>query len=128
MSNTRKCLGTNRDNGPCSATPRPGRDYCQWHAPDLAADRARWQAEGGRAKSNANRARKQVLAAGLELDDIHRILCKVLLDVVTLQTEPGVGTAAATIARSIATIRQASDLEARIVALEERTGQRKGTA
>lgn len=67
-----------------------------------------------------------MLTAGLALPDLDAKLCQALTDVLAGDLEPSVGTAAAAIARTISTIRTATALEARIAALEDRTGGREG--
>lgn len=118
------CKGTNAAGNPCQAMPLKGKDYCAWHDESLAGQRRAWSVAGGRNKSNDARARKRVLTSGLELAEIDSALCAALLDVLSGQLEPGIATAAAGVARSIATIRTASDLEARITALESQRGGR----
>jgi hypothetical protein len=126
MADARRCIGTNRDGGPCSAMPRAGREHCQWHDPELAEARAQWKVAGGKAKSNSARARRKVLAAGLHLHEVDAALCGALLDVLAGKIEPGVATAAATVARSIVAVRQAGEMEDRLAALEAASGLTKG--
>ncbi len=116
-----QCLGTNRDGGPCSAWVPSGRDHCQWHDPDREAERRQWRARGGQNRSNRHRAKKQVFAAGLSLDEVDGALSAALARVLTGRMEPNVGTAASTIARAIIAVRQVSDLDARLTALEAAT-------
>ncbi len=58
----------------------------------------------------------------MTIDDIDSTLCQALRDVSTGRMEPGVGTSMATIARTITTIRTASEIEARIATLEAQVG------
>jgi len=121
------CKEPNKAGKPCGATHyRDG--FCRWHHPDLEAQRQAERIAGGKAKANDARARKKVLAAGLSLEAVDAALCGALLDLLDGKLEPNVGTAAATIARTIATVRQQTTLEARISALEDRTGLNEGQA
>lgn len=123
-----KCQGTNRDGDPCSATPQPGKQWCVWHDPDRAEERAQWNREAGRAKSHKVQARKKVLTAGLDLGEIDAALCKALLDVLKGSLEPGVATAAATVARTISQLRTDGDFEKRLKELERQEDIRKRSA
>lgn len=124
--NTTKCQATNRDGSPCSARPQPGKDVCVWHDPDRASERQGWNRNAGRAKSKQVQARKRVLAGGMELNEVDAALCTALLDVLSGDLEPNIGTAAAGIARSIASVRQAGEIERRLDALEASATQREG--
>jgi hypothetical protein len=115
---TRRCSGTNKDGTACSAPPRAGSDWCAWHDPDLAEDRARWQAMGGRAKANPVRARKR-LAVAPDLPTLDAALCEALTDLLDGRLEPGVASAAASLSRAIVTLREVGTIEARIIALEK---------
>jgi hypothetical protein len=46
-----RCAGRKRDGGPCAVTVNAGQRYCWWHNPNLAAERRRIAATGGRAKA-----------------------------------------------------------------------------
>ncbi len=117
MADARRCSGQNKDESPCSAAVQPGRAYCVWHDPARADDRARWQVEGGRARSNRARARKH-LQETRDLREVDALLCASLTSVLAGRITPGVGTAAASIARAIVAVRTAHDLEARLAAIE----------
>lgn len=118
MVNTGKCQGRNRRGGPCSATARTGRTWCVWHDPDLAAQRQQWNRNAGQAKSNTARAKKRLLASGMELPEVDSALCQALREVLSGAIEPGVASAAASLARAIVQVRTISDLEVRLAALE----------
>lgn len=120
--NATGCTATTKSGSPCSATPRVGTGYCPWHDPSLEAERHGWKINAGRSKSTRNRARKRILSAALDLSEIDAALCQALLDLLDGKLEPNVGTAAATIARAVSTIRTASELEARLTALESQVG------
>lgn len=129
MAETRRCTASNKDGSPCSATPRAESGFCPWHDPSLATERQGWKVNAGRAKSTRNRARKKVLSAAMGLHEIDAALCRALLDVLDGALEPNIATAAATVARTVSTIRTASELEARLRALEARAeGKQSWTA
>ncbi len=127
MVNTGECQGKNRGGGPCSATPRTGRTWCVWHDPDLVEQRRRWNREAGRAKSNTARAKKRLLASSMELREVDSALCLALEGVLSGQIEPGVASAAASLARAIVQVRNAGDLEERLTALELAAEGRQGS-
>ncbi len=121
-----QCLGTNRDGNPCSATPDPGATFCRWHDPNRESEREEWRRKGGAARSNRARARKQLAAAALTIDDLDALLCRALVQVAAGKMEPGVGTSMAGIARTVVAIRSTGELERRLEELERQAATRKG--
>jgi len=117
-----RCSGTNREGGPCNAEIRPGRKWCRWHDPELEAERAEWRRKGGEARSNRNRARKQLPDAVLTPVELQGLLSKALRDVLMGQLEPGIANAAAGLSRALVTIRESAELEERLSALEAAAG------
>ncbi len=95
---------------------------CRWHHPDLESARRAGRIAGGKNRSNRERAKKQALAAGTDLSVVDRALCSALGGVLAGRIEPGVGTAAASIARAIIAIRQAGEMEERLARLEDQAG------
>lgn len=128
MADTSRCQGTNREGGPCSATPRTGRQWSIWHDPTLAEQRRRWNSEAGRAKSNASRARKKALSGARHLAAVDAALCVALDRVLEDTIEPSVATAAASLSRAIVATRQAGAFEDRLTELEARAGLPVGGA
>ena len=120
MAEERRCAATNRTGEPCSAQPLPGRPYCRWHDPQLAADRKRWATEGGRAKSNARRAQRELQLAAAGVGQLPAVLFRALGRVEAGELEPNVATAMATLGRAIVAATQAAELEERLAALEAR--------
>jgi hypothetical protein len=104
-----RCLATTQDGKPCAAKPRPSSDFCPWHDPALAGNRAEWSRRGGQGKSNARRAAKAV--AGMSLDDIDMLLGAALKGVLTNRFSPGQANAAASVARAMVVVREAGALE-----------------
>ena len=116
-----KCKAPNRAGGPCGAQHyRDG--WCRWHHPELEAQRQAERAAGGQARSNKVRARKRLADAVLSIDDLDALLCSALVRVAGGRLEPGVGSAMATIAKTITGIRTAGELERRLEELERAAG------
>ncbi len=117
-----QCLGTNRDGNPCSAMPDPGTTWCRWHDPDRESDRAEWRRKGGANRSNRARARKQLAGQVMSMSDMDAFLCASMVKVAAGRMEPGVGSAVATLARTIVAIRTAGEIERRLEHLEQVAG------
>lgn len=113
-----RCSATNRSGAPCSGPALPGRDRCWAHEPDLAARRAEGRRKGGEARSNQARARRQFAAEALGTDQVLGLLSVALKGVLGGKVEPGIGNAAANIARAIVAVREATELEERLNVLE----------
>ena len=116
-----KCQAIARSGSPCGSAPLAGSAWCYIHSPDSAEARRESSRKGGRARSNASRARAS-LPDPLSPADLQSILGGVLRDVVEGRLEPGVATAAATVCRALVALRQAVELEARLSELEIRAG------
>ena len=119
-----KCLGTNVDATPCSATPRPGSAWCVWHDPATKAQRAEWAKRGGKARSNKSRAAKALPTELMTSDEIAAWLTIQYRKLITGQIEPGIATASATVAKAIAEIQRGAQIEERIAELEALLGKR----
>ncbi len=117
-----QCLGTNRTGEPCSAHVDDGQTWCRWHDPARAEERTEWSRKGGQARSNRARARKQLAEQLMTIDDLDALLCSALVKVAGGRIEPGVGSAMATIAKTITGIRTAGELERRLEELERAAG------
>jgi hypothetical protein len=116
-----RCSATNKDGSPCSAQAWRG-GLCRWHDPQLAADRAAWRAKGGQGKGNGVRARRRLAGATMGPAELQGALASVLQGVIAGEVAPGVGSAAAAIARAIVSIREATEIDERLAALERRAG------
>jgi hypothetical protein len=123
-----QCQATTTTGKPCAATPRPGRPFCAWHDPELAGRRKAWSAKGGVNKSNLQRARRQLPGTVLTMPEIQGYLGKALQDVLAGTVEPGVGTAAASIARTLHQIIVSTELEERVGGLEAALGLKDRSA
>ena len=117
----RTCKSPNRAGGPCGAQHfRDG--WCRWHHPELEAQRQAERAAGGQARSNKVRARKQLADAVMSIDDMDAFLCASMVKVAAGRMEPNVGSAVATIAKTVVGIRTAGELERRLEHLEQAAG------
>lgn len=117
-----QCLGRNKAGGPCAARVLPGSGFCQWHAPEMAAQRRAWSAQGGRNRANSQRARKSLEGEAMTTDEVLGLLSRTLRKLEAGGIEPGLGTATATVAKALISIRQSSELEDRLAELEARSG------
>jgi hypothetical protein len=120
-----RCLGTKRDNSPCTVTVEPPQTYCWWHDPANADKRKQAAARGGK---RAGRGRPQA-----ELANIKQRLSDLAEDVLAGELE----TARAAVANQLINtrlraielerkIREADELEMRIAALEREGSVGKG--
>jgi hypothetical protein len=116
------CRGTTKDGNACAARPMPGRDVCPWHAPVLAARRQEWSAKGGQQRSNQSRARKSFADGALAPIEVQGLIGTTLRAVLVGKVTPGQGQAVAALARAAMTVREASEVEERLAALEQRAG------
>jgi hypothetical protein len=78
-----RCLGTKRDNSPCTVTVEPPQTYCWWHDPVHADKRKQAAARGGK---RAGRGRPSV-----ELTRLQRRFEELAESVLNGETERGVG-------------------------------------
>jgi hypothetical protein len=118
-------LGRNRDGTPCSAAPRAS-GWCLWHDPAREADRAAWRKRGGERRSNAARAKRQLPAERLSLRQVQAVLCRALTRVEAGELAAGPANSLANLARAIAAVAEAGDLEERVAAMEGRAAAAEG--
>jgi hypothetical protein len=78
-----RCLGTKRDNSPCTVTVEPPTTYCWWHDPANAEKRKQAAARGGK---RAGRGRPQA-----ELANIKQRLSDLADDVLAGRVAKGTG-------------------------------------
>jgi hypothetical protein len=81
-----RCLGTKRDNSPCTVSVEPPKTFCWWHDPTNAAVRKQAAARGGK---RAGRGRPQV-----ELANIKQRLSDLADDVLAGEVDKGVAAVA----------------------------------
>ncbi len=117
-----RCQATTTSGNPCNAQARHGKTVCPWHDQDLAQQRKAWSGQGGRAKSNVVRAKKQLSGEALTMGELQAALCRALRRVETGELEPGPANAMASLARAITSVAEVGTIEERIAALEQRSG------
>ncbi len=117
-----QCRGKNAEGKPCGATTQAGRAWCMWHDPEREAERAEWRAQGGRARSHRSTAARELRKHATDMSSLRGTLFLTLKRVSDGELEPSVGNSMATIARAIVAVSQATDLEERLTALEQRAG------
>ncbi len=116
------CKATTRSGGPCAAQPIRPSGYCWVHDPQCAEQQAAWRRKGGQSRSNRRRALAKLPDELMGLRDVQAMLCLTLKAVIAGRLEPVVGNAAASIARAIAAVAQAGDMEDRVAELERAAG------
>ena len=117
-----RCLGTNQSGGPCGGYLPKGSTWCLWHDPDREAEREEWRRRGGENRSNKARARKQLAGQVMSVSDMDAFLCASMVKVAAGRMEPNVGSAVATLAKTVVAIRTAGETERRIEDLERQAG------
>jgi hypothetical protein len=88
----------------------------------LEAQRQAERAAGGQARSNRARARKQLSDAVMTINDLDAFLCASMVKVAAGRMEPNIGTAVATIAKTVVAIRSTGEIERRLEELERKAG------
>ncbi len=112
-----KCSTRNRAGAPCGA--QAWRDgLCRWHHLGLEVERATWRRTGGEQRSNKQRARRQLPDAVLTPAELQGFIGLALRGVLAGRIEPGVANAVATLARAAVAVREATEIETRLAALE----------
>ncbi len=76
-----RCLGTKRDNSPCTVSVEPPQTYCWWHDPANASQRKAAASKGGK---RGGRGRPQA-----ELKDIKERLSELAEDVLEGNVDKG---------------------------------------
>jgi hypothetical protein len=107
------CKGTTKAGTPCRAPAMSG-GWCIAHDPSRVVELAEWRRRGGKAKSNASRAKKALPAEPLTAEEIHAYLGLVFRGVIGGKIEPGIGTAAASIARAMVEVAKVADFESQL--------------
>jgi hypothetical protein len=123
---TRACKAKTAAGSPCSAQPVRPDGFCFWHSPEAATERAEARRRGGEHRSNRVRAAKAAPPA-MSTDDLLATLSEAIRRVEAGELEPGVVNAMANLARAMDAIRESSEIEQRISALESRAGLNVGT-
>ena len=120
-----QCTGTTKAGQRCRARALPGSPFCVSHDPSKVTQLAEWRRKGGYASSNKARAKKHLPAELMTNEQLHSFLGLVFKGVISGKIEPGVATASATVARTMAELSRVVDLEQRIVDLEHERNRRR---
>ena len=116
-----QCTGRNKSGAPCSA--QAWKDgLCRWHHPELEAKRAEERRKGGAARSNQSRARRRMAAEAMTPNEIQGFIAVAMRGVMVGSITPGIANAVASLARAAVSVREASELEERLQALERSAG------
>jgi len=116
-----KCSAIARSGNRCSSSVLPGSAFCFVHCPNAAERRRAASVKGGRARSNAARAAKQTPEA-MSAQDLAGWLSVLFRGVLSGRIEPKIGTACATLARTLHEVKHTSELEERLSELEALAG------
>jgi hypothetical protein len=116
-----RCSAIARSGSRCASPVLPGSAYCFVHDPAAADRRREASKKGGKARSTKARAAKQIPEA-MSAADLAGWLSLLFISVMTGRIEPKIGTACATIARTLHEVRHATELEERLAELEQRAG------
>jgi hypothetical protein len=112
-----RCLGTKRDNSPCTVTVEPPHTYCWWHDPANAEARKQAAARGGRRAGRGRPVSELVRLQGRFEDLADKVLSGEMeraKAAVACQLLNG----ARACVRDALSAREQEELEARIAALE----------
>jgi hypothetical protein len=116
-----QCAAITRGGSRCASAVLAGSRYCWTHDPAAADRRREASKKGGKARANAERARKQIPPA-MSVEDLAGWLSLLFTSVMAGRIEPKIGTACATIARTLLEVRTTTELEQRLSELEARAG------
>jgi len=112
------CRHVKEDGMPCRAKTRPGVDYCFFHDPDRAEERAAAREAGGRARKAAvlpeDTPRRPVKTAG----DVIDLLSETINQVRTGALDPRVGNCVGYLSGIVLKAAEQGELEERLAALE----------
>lgn len=111
------CRSTRRDGTPCQATTIGADGYCWAHSPALAEQRAEARRQGGRNSAKIVRLRAVMPPRLVAVFDL---LEQALQEVHAGDLSHQQATAMANLARAMATVLTAGELEQRVRELEER--------
>lgn len=121
MTEQPRCQGTTKNGRPCRSFALPGRPWCFAHDPERAGEREAARAKGGQVAGQARKLRGK--RAKLDtVPGLVRFTARVIQDALDGTTEVTVARCALYGVSIQKQLLEASDLEKRIAALEERIG------
>jgi hypothetical protein len=103
-----------------------GGEYCVAHDPARVVELARWRREGGKASGTRARAAKALPAAAMGPAELQGVLAVTLKAVLAERKSPAIGNAVANLGRTMIAVREATELEERLAALERAAGLERG--
>ncbi len=112
-----QCKGANATGQRCDAKPVRPSGWCYWHDPALEAQRSEGRRRGGAARSNKARAKKQLPDNVLTLQEVQGLLGVAFKGVLAGRLEPNIGTALASIAKSMVAVAGVAEIEEQIAEL-----------
>jgi hypothetical protein len=122
-----QCSGTTKAGEPCKAKALPGSAYCLAHDPNRVVEMAAYRRQGGKAKSNAARAKKALPAEPLTTAEAHAYLSVAFrqalarrLDAPMLNALSNAAKALADLNRTVEQDAVIAELEAKIARLDRR--------
>jgi hypothetical protein len=116
-----QCAAITRGGNRCGSAVLPESRYCWTHDPAAADRRREASRKGGKARATSERAKKQIPPA-MSAEDLAGWLSLLFTNVMAGRIEPKIGTACATIARTLHEVKHTTELEERIAELEARAG------
>ena len=113
------CHGITRSGQRCRARPLAGSTYCVNHSPDVTDEqRKAWAAKDGKNSSSKARAKRQLPGEVMDADEIGAWLAICFKRVIAEKMDPSVANAVSTMSRAMLAIREATEVEDRLAALE----------
>ena len=120
-STAKKCKETRKDGLPCQGWAGANSEYCFAHDPALAAERKAARAKGGRARHG-----RRIVQGGNEpvrvatVADVVDLLGRAINDTLALENSIARGRCLGYLAGVVVKALEASELEMRVTALEEK--------
>lgn len=124
-STGRLCKATTKGGRSCAAYAVEGSAFCFWHCPEQAEARRAARVSGGLARQGrvgVLRGGQGVVVPLKSLADVVQLLEQTVSDVLTLENSISRARAVGYLAGIAARVLEASDLEERIVRLEQQLG------
>jgi hypothetical protein len=117
-----RCNGTNKQGEQCRGKALPGSAYCIAHDPAKIVAITEARRKGGAARSNRAKARREMANAALSPAELQGLIAVTIRAVLAGTKSPGIGQAIAALSRAAVAVREATETDERIAALEEAAG------
>jgi hypothetical protein len=105
------CTGRNKDGSACKARAQRDSTFCLAHDPLRVTDLATWRRQGGKASSNAARARRQLPEGLLTTQELQAVVGLTITEVRAGTIEPGVANSVAALSRAYVAVAEAAAVE-----------------